>query len=282
MAEEILDIKAPDMNPKWLLRDYNDFKELAEAIPRCDKCNLDLPIGRTVGLEDDSKVWAVGYNPALRDIFRNIIKVSENGRVKHYYNKERYHEIDLDNAFFERLHQINSTLLQTKYPVVNEYGILEDYYYDYNDKIDKLFKKIPGCNLRVGRGIALTDLVKCFSLSMSKRRKDDKNKLNMNECVNNCISFLLNEISFKKPRLIFFTYFGAYDAFVKKVNELEFGKIKGHTSKRENLSILRCNDFFCYLIKGTTGDRWKSSGLQDYEKHKQSMIESISIALKSL
>jgi len=235
-----------------------------------------------VGIDDDSKVWAVGLNPALRDIFRSIFKVSENGRVKHYYNKERYQEIYIDNAFLIRLHGINSTLLQTKYPDANEYGILEDYYYDYNDRIDKLFKKIPGCNLRVGRGIALTDLVKCLSFSVSKRRKDDKSKFSMDQCINNCISFLLNEINFKKPRLILFTSFAAYDAFVKKVHELDYGKIKGHTSKKENLSILRCTDFSCYLIRGTTGDRWKSSGgLNDYEKHKQNMIESISIVLKS-
>lgn len=260
---------------------FKDFKELAEAVPRCDKCGLDLPVGRTVGLDDQSRVWAVGYNPALREIFRSIVKAAENGSVKKFYNKERYHDIYLDGAFFERLHGINQALLQTKTPMVNEYGILEDYNYDYNDKIDKLFKKIPGCGLRVGRGIALTDLVKCFSFNLSKRRKDDKSRFDIEECTRNCIPFLLSEINFKKPGLILFTSFGAYDNFVKKVAELNYGQIKA-SSQKSNISILKGEDFSCYLIRGTTGDRWKGSGLKDYEKNKQDMIDAIAMVLKSM
>lgn len=260
---------------------FKDFKELAEAVPRCDKCGLDLPVGRTVGLDDQSRVWAVGYNPALREIFRSIVKAAENGSVKKFYNKERYHDIYLDGAFFERLHGINQALLQTKTPMVNEYGILEDYNYDYNDKIDKLFKKIPGCGLRVGRGIALTDLVKCFSFNLSKRRKDDKSRFDIEECTRNCIPFLLSEINFKKPGLILFTSFGAYDNFVKKAAELNYGQIKA-SSQKSNISILKGEDFSCYLIRGTTGDRWKGSGLKDYEKNKQDMIDAIAMVLKSM
>ena len=285
MTKSILEIKTTEMKPNSKeLQIFDSFKELAEAIPRCNKCNLDLPIGRTVGVDDDSKVWAVGYNPALREIFHNIIKVSEKDSVKYYYNKERYQNVYVDNAFFERLNDINSTLFQTKDPMINEYGILEDYYYDYNDKIDKLFKKVSGYGLRIGRGIALTDLVKCFSVNASKKRKDDKTKFSIEECAKNCIPYLLNEISFKKPRLLFFTYFGAYDSFVKKVAEFNYGKIKSHTSKKDNLSILKCQDFSCYLIRGTVGDRWKSktNALNDYEKHKEDMIKAISMALKSI
>lgn len=281
MIKPIPEIKIPEKPVSKELLKFNSFEEVADALPRCDKCNLDLPIGRTVGLDDDSKVWAVGYNPVLREIFRCIIKVNQNSHIK-YYNKDKYKDIYLDSAYFKRLQDINPKLLQSKTPMINEYGILEDYYYEYNDKIDKLFKKIPGCDLRVGKGIALTDLVKCFSYSTAKRRKDDKSKFPIDECINNCITYLLNEISFKKPRLLFFTYFGAYDSFVKKVAELNYGNVKSHTSKRENLSILKCQEFSCYLIRGTIGDRGKRNGLNDYEKHKQDMIEAISLALKSI
>ncbi|HBV98592.1 MAG: hypothetical protein JL50_17820 [Peptococcaceae bacterium BICA1-7] len=283
MGNTVPDTNNGEMTSKYAeLIQLKDFKELAEAMPRCDRCGLDLPVGRTVGLDDQARVWAVGYNSALREIFRSIFKTGENGAVKKFYNKERYHDIFLDDAFFERLHGVSQTLLQTKTPMVNEYGILEDYNYDYCDRIDKLFKKIPGCGLRVGRGIALTDLVKCFSFNQSRRRKDDKSKLAMEECASNCIPYLLAEIYFKKPRLILFTSFGAYDYFVKKVPEFNFGQIKSHSSKKSNISILRGEGFSCYLIRGTTGDRWKSSGLKDYEKNKQDMIDALSMALKSI
>lgn len=275
-----IELSEIDPNSKELLQ-FNSFEDMADALPRCNKCNLDLPIGRTVGFDDDSKVWAVGYNPVLREIFRCIIKINENGYVK-YHNKDKYKDIHLDNTFFKRLQDINPKLFQSKTPMINEYGILEDYFYEYNDKIDKLFKKVPGCDMRIGRGIALTDLVKCFSVSPSKKRKDDKSKFPLEECINNCISYLLNEINFKKPRLLFFTHFGAYDSFVKKVVELNFGKVKRHTSNKSNLSILTCREFSCYLVRGTIGDKGKRNGLNDYEKHKQDMIEAISIALKSM
>ncbi|MHB8156525.1 MAG: hypothetical protein ACYDEQ_03925, partial [Desulfocucumaceae bacterium] len=124
------------------------------------------------------------------------------------------------------------------------------------------------------------DLVKCFSFNSAKKRKEDKEKFHIDQCLNKCFPYLLAEINYKRPRLLFFTAFGAYDAFVKKVAELNFGQIKGHTSKRNNISILRREDYSCYLIRGTVGDRLKRSN--DYEKHKDDMIETIAIALKSV